>query len=278
MRDAATRDAGTATAGARAQPGPYRAPACGDCGAVKPIAACGRCADCLEGALISARDLLRSARVDRRRYPSPWPVVAAVAMTLAACVGIRSRQALDAAERAEARAALAVDPPAAEDRRAISEPAEVPPVDVEPRRITYPQDTPSGPLPWPPHVLSTAGPLSDDPHELLARAEILKAAGLGVTIVHSTVSADSIAGVRTLRTVPLVQPGAGLFGFKLYSVDRALERAGLQDGDVLTAVNGRDVAHDPHALSQPVAESDLAVVEVLRGERRIVLAVHWKGA
>ncbi len=76
-----------------------------------------------------------------------------------------------------------------------------------------------------------------------------------------------------LEDVPFQKITSGNFSYKnreISSVSANLKRAGLADGDIITAINGQPVANDDELISLIRADEDYKIdIEVLRGEEKI---------
>jgi membrane-associated protease RseP (regulator of RpoE activity) len=142
------------------------------------------------------------------------------------------------------------------------------------------------PLPWPPNILSGSGVESHDPSELLARARRLASAGLDLTVTETRLSPaafrDGLAGLALhgdSSAVRAVRRHGALIGMRFEGVrpGSLLGLAGLQSGDIVTAVNGHRIAggESPGATGGS-GVAGAAVIEVLRGPRRVVLATCWQ--
>lgn len=126
-------------------------------------------------------------------------------------------------------------------------------------------------------LLASLGAPTDAPPELWRRAEKLRAAGLDAVLIRAVFSRESID--RTFEGgIVHVEPAPGglrITGIKPMS---AFAMAGLREGDVVLAVNGHALTDPEHALSMyPYMPWKEAVVEILRGERRVFLHVTVRG-
>ena len=76
-----------------------------------------------------------------------------------------------------------------------------------------------------------------------------------------------------LEDVPFQKITSGNFGYKdrqISSVSANLKRAGLDDGDIITAVNGKAVKNDDELIALIRADEDYTLdLEVLRGEEKL---------
>jgi membrane-associated protease RseP (regulator of RpoE activity) len=130
--------------------------------------------------------------------------------------------------------------------------------------------------------LSSLGSPTHAPEDLWARAEKLAAAGVDVVLTETSVASRWVNDLEgalgsAAQIVPNVDfPGIRIVSLAPGSIARA---AGLQEGDVVTAVNG-------HALTSPevlpaahasVCQSRAAVVELRRGGRAVVLRLRIRG-
>lgn len=79
-----------------------------------------------------------------------------------------------------------------------------------------------------------------------------------------------------LEDVPFQKITSGNFGYNnraISSVSAKLKKAGLADGDVITAVNGKKVKNDDELISAIRADEDFILdIEVLRGEEKITFS------
>jgi hypothetical protein len=133
------------------------------------------------------------------------------------------------------------------------------------------------PLLWPPTLLATAGgSVTHDPRELLARAERLADAGADLSIRQTQLSRVSLPVGGSIQVVPVSHEGRPI-GVRLSQLGALLEDAGLESGDLVTSVNGYTYPEDPRRWLEPfIQPSGNAVIEVLRGKRRVVLSVRWR--
>ncbi len=135
-----------------------------------------------------------------------------------------------------------------------------------------------------PRLLNRAGSSGHDPKALLAEAERLAAAGADLTILRAAVPRAVVWGAITTEGAPaLLSPvrdghgrvaGARIAGFPADSFPLV---AGLSNGDVITSINGFPIS-SPELISEAYQTSrraGMAVAEVIRGRRRVVLAVTW---
>jgi hypothetical protein len=132
-------------------------------------------------------------------------------------------------------------------------------------------------LPWPPAILATAEKgVTHDPQELFARAERLAQGGADLTLRETRLSSASLplGGSNGLGTV--LREGRPI-GVNVSQPGPLLASAGVERGDVVTSVNGYGYPEDPQRWVEPFLQpSGSAVIEVLRGARRVVLSVRWR--
>jgi membrane-associated protease RseP (regulator of RpoE activity) len=166
---------------------------------------------------------------------------------------------------------------------ASCEAAEPPPAPraPPPLRAEAPRDVPTVRRAFtPPLGLAELGAVTHDPAALLARAARLRGDGADLTLTRSTLPmpierALEDAFAPHARIAARFATG----GIEIQSLTPGspASLAGLQRGDVLTAING-------YALRSPEAAIDAhrsllatktALLEVLRGERRIVLEARF---
>jgi hypothetical protein len=142
-------------------------------------------------------------------------------------------------------------------------------------RPPFPRAT--GALPWPPAILATAEKsVTHDPQELFARAERLAVKGADLTLRETRLSSASLPLGGSTGLHPIFREGQPL-GVKVSRPGPLLEGAGLESGDLVTAVNGYAYPEDPRRWVEPFLQpSGNAVIEVLRGARRVVLSVRWR--
>lgn len=137
--------------------------------------------------------------------------------------------------------------------------------------------------PWPASLLGALGSLDPSPEALLARARNLQKAGFDLTIVNIQVSPEAVKealaeGLQGGLVLPVMrhdQPlGVALYGYGERSLPRL---AGLANGDIVTSINGAPLTSAEQAIaaySQTEARR-AAVLEVVRGGRRLVVAIRW---
>jgi hypothetical protein len=137
-----------------------------------------------------------------------------------------------------------------------------------------------------PRLLEALGKPTRDPRVLLERAERLATAGSAITIVKTRLAPGAVenalaATPRTSRVLPVHYNG-GIAGIRLegFSPESVPSMAGLQSGDIVTSMNGVPIVTPERAI-EAYAESKsagMAVVEIVRGAQRVVLAVTWQPA
>jgi general secretion pathway protein C len=140
-------------------------------------------------------------------------------------------------------------------------------------------------MPSPARILADAGAPTHDPARLVARAERLRSSGLDVTVVQAHLSRaaalDRAFSPASGTIDPVVRDGevAGLVlrGFRADSTPVA---AGLANGDVVASLNGHALTSPAKALEAigDARRAGRAVLEVLRGTRRLVLSIDWPEA
>ncbi len=280
--------------------GPYREGACAGCGNGRPVSdAVGLCADCLRDTMARARRIVdglgagpgRAQRWARAGALASFALLGVIAWNAASVLRSRSSarepstddavpQTREAAPHRLARAAPGEpwsDAAAARPPRPLELRAGPPPrleFERDPRsRSLGPEAT--APLPWPPHLLANAGPPTHEPGVLLERARRLASAGLELAVVDMWLGPRR-APFRAFAIEPFTHAGAGPIGVRVLGGDPATAEIGLAPDDVLTAVNGWPVERDSDAWARPfLAPSGLAVLEVLRERRRVVVALRW---
>jgi S1-C subfamily serine protease len=125
------------------------------------------------------------------------------------------------------------------------------------------------------------GPASNDGQELLNRARRLVDAGLDLTIVQRNIAREGVdratLATRQIVVVPRLDRGR-VWGVTVLGIrpGDVLDLVGLASGDVVTAINGREVAQDGAPVAPlPLQDSEgTSIVEVVRGGRRVVLAIR----
>jgi membrane-associated protease RseP (regulator of RpoE activity) len=134
-----------------------------------------------------------------------------------------------------------------------------------------------------PRLFEVAGVKTHDPRTLLAFAERLAAAGTDVTILRADLSRAAAWEALASRGGPArITPvhfngqiaGARVTGLLSGSFPAL---AGLASGDVITSINGYPISSPErgHAAFQAATRARMAVAEVIRGGRRVVIAVTW---
>ena len=128
----------------------------------------------------------------------------------------------------------------------------------------------------PPLALSSLGAATHDPAVLLARATRLLRDGAELTLTRSTLPMP-IDGAIEEAFAPHTRIAArrawGGVEIQSLPLGGAASLAGLQSGDVLTAINGYALIRpeDVIAAHQGLMATGVAVLEVIRGESRVVL-------
>ncbi len=143
-------------------------------------------------------------------------------------------------------------------------------------------EAPAVSLPWPPSLIAAMLPESHDPIVLLQRSRALIAAGHDLTLSQVTVPGAAVVkegaelGSFRARVVPVAARDR-VGGVQLLWVppDSLLERLGLEQGDVVTSVNGFPPT-EPQWLDALSVTQARVLVEVVRGKHRIALYVSWK--
>lgn len=152
---------------------------------------------------------------------------------------------------------------------------------IPPQQVAAPAPPPPPPPMASPPVapaffLSGLGLPTHAPAELFRRATALRTAGIDVTLTETRITAGAAydpSGVVARRIVPLPR-AQGIRISKL--PEDAIERMiGLQEGDVLTAMNGYtlDSPDAARAAYASVQASGAAVLELRRGTRPMVIKV-----
>lgn len=131
--------------------------------------------------------------------------------------------------------------------------------------------------------LSSLGATTHDPAALLARATKLRADGAEITITRSALP---ISLDRALEEsfAPRARIGArwDLNGIEIQALPAGstASLAGLQRGDVLTAINGYAFV-TPQMMFEAhrtMASTGVALIEVIRADRRMVLEIRFSPA
>jgi membrane-associated protease RseP (regulator of RpoE activity) len=132
----------------------------------------------------------------------------------------------------------------------------------------------------PPLGLAALGAVTHDPAALLARASKLLADGADLTITRSTLPM-SIDRALEESFAPHARIAARVAsgGIEIQSLPlgSTASLAGLQRGDVLTAINGYALTTPEAALDSysNLTTTEIVVLEVLRGEHRVVLDARF---
>jgi hypothetical protein len=137
-------------------------------------------------------------------------------------------------------------------------------------------------IPSMPSVLAALRPQTHDPDELIARVTKLQAAGMDILMLRADLSRslvdDGIGGMRGVRLLPVKKDGTTA-GTTIGGVrtDSLLGLAGVQNGDIITSINGHEMASPEQALAgyQEAQNGRTAVIELFREGRRVILAVRW---
>jgi hypothetical protein len=221
-----------------------------------------------------------SPRHDRMlRWIAPALAAGLFLVTLATADALHrmSQMAAATATTAEAtRAALAESPRKAKRRSRQSHAA--PPTPPRPEMLAGPSD---GQIPSMPSVLAALRPETHDPDELIARANKLRAAGMDISMQRANLSRsllDHGFGDLQTRVSPVQKDGktAGAQMSKLRP-DSLLALAGIENLDIITSINGYEMASPDQALAgyQDVTHKGTAVVELFRRGRRMILVIRW---
>jgi hypothetical protein len=281
---------------------PYRASVCGECGRPHdPPAVCRRCGDRPSAPLLGrpacALCALRVAPALIARALVAFAGFAFRCLLLVSTLGIgvllgalwipelaRSRDhvLLDPMKHVHIVVEIALVDLDAEIHQATPPPPPVvpaPPLALDAGACS--RDLPASAVP---HVLSALGPPTIDPRVLLARASRLAAAGFELTIARTDLASGVFerALVASTGNPPSVVPvrlNGGAAGVCIEGVGRSgVPRvAGLQSGDVITSINGIPIVTPELGLEayESARRAGLAVLEILRGEHRVVLAVTF---
>ncbi|MFS8067377.1 MAG: PDZ domain-containing protein [Byssovorax sp.] len=132
----------------------------------------------------------------------------------------------------------------------------------------------------PPLALSSLGATTHDPAVLLARATRLLRDGADLTLTRSTMPM-SIDGAIEEAFAPHTRIAArrawGGVEIQSLPLGSTASLAGLQSGDVLTAINGYApiTPEDVIEAHSSLMTTGIAVLEVIRGESRIVLEARF---
>jgi membrane-associated protease RseP (regulator of RpoE activity) len=171
--------------------------------------------------------------------------------------------------------------PAAKDKKKEAMPAPLIPASAPP---AAPSDTANdSSLVAAPPLFDGMGVRSHDPKALLAYAERLSAAGADVTILRADVSRavawDAIGSRGGPAHITPVYDGARVAGARItgFPADSFPILAGLANGDVITSINGYPLSSPSTGdeVYQAARRAGMAVAEVIRGRRRLVLATRW---
>lgn len=131
-----------------------------------------------------------------------------------------------------------------------------------------------------PRVLAALGDDTRDPHALLSRASRLAAAGFDISILRAELAPGVVERVFTSASRPSsivpVRFKGSVEGVCLDGLGGLPPGAGLARGDIITSINGVPIARPELALEAyaSATRAGLVVMEILRGERRVVLAVR----
>jgi hypothetical protein len=135
-----------------------------------------------------------------------------------------------------------------------------------------------------PRVLSGLGAETRDPHVLMARASRLDAAGFDVDVIRAALPLDVALGglapsdpAANPPTIVPVHLSGGVVGVCLEGL---LPRGtGLLRGDVITSINGVPMVRPDLALEayESARREGMAVIELLRGDKRVILGVTYPG-
>jgi membrane-associated protease RseP (regulator of RpoE activity) len=172
--------------------------------------------------------------------------------------------------RAPSIAAEAARPPPAPPQCASPPPREAPP----PRAVL---------APLAPLGLASLGAATHDPSALLARAARLRQDGADLTLTRSLLPMPvdrALAEAFAPHARIAARFAAGGVEIQSLPTGSTALLAGLQRGDVVTAVNGQALTRPESALDayRSVLATGIAVIEVIRGERRIVLEARFRPA
>ncbi|UQA62756.1 PDZ domain-containing protein [Polyangium aurulentum] len=215
------------------------------------------------------------------RWIAPALAAGMILFTFAAADAMNrmSQMAASAAAAAEAtRAELSESPQRKAKRRARGNYYAPPPGPRGPEII---EDGYGAHLPSTPSILAGLRPETHDPDELLARAHKLREAGMDILMLRAELSRslldDGFVDLRT-RVTP-VKKDDKTVGMRLSKLrqDSLAVLAGIQNGDIITSINGHEMATPEQALAsyQGASHARAAVVELLRNERRVIIAIRW---
>ncbi len=133
----------------------------------------------------------------------------------------------------------------------------------------------------PPLDLSTLGALTHDPATLLARATRLLGDGADLTLTRSTLPMPIQKAIEE-GFAPHARIAARLawggVEIKSLPLGSTASLVGLQRGDVLTAINGYALIKPEDVIEahRSLLATGVAVLEVIRGERRVVIEARFK--
>ena len=284
---------------------PYRASVCGECGRPHdPPAVCRRCGSLLGAslrpacALCALRVALRLTRRALRAAPAVlrgtaiavlWSVI--FASTLGAAVGLAAFWIDINPRRSVARddfALLIMDVETAIDA-IVTRPRPSSPRPIIPRpftpRLPEPHVCPRALAELAvPRVLSGLGAETRDPHVLMARASRLDAAGFDIDVMRAALPLDvalsGLAPTDPAANPPTIVPvrwSGGVVGVCLEGPGVLPRATGLLRGDVITSINGVPIVRPDLALEayDSAKREGMAVIELLRGEKRVILGVSF---
>jgi membrane-associated protease RseP (regulator of RpoE activity) len=128
--------------------------------------------------------------------------------------------------------------------------------------------------------LASLGATTHDPTVLLARATRLRQDGADLTLTRSLLPMPvdrALAEAFAPHARIAARFAAGGIEIQSLPAGSTASLAGLQRGDVVTAVNGQALTRPESALDaySSVLATGIAVIEVIRGERRIVLEARF---
>ncbi len=132
----------------------------------------------------------------------------------------------------------------------------------------------------PPLALSSLGAPTHDPAVLLARATRLLRDGASLTITRSALPMPIDGAIEEAfapRTRIAARRAWGGVEIQSLPLGGAASLAGLQSGDVLTAINGYALIKPEDVIEahQGLMATGVAVLEVIRGESRVVLEARF---
>lgn len=146
-----------------------------------------------------------------------------------------------------------------------------------------PREAPPQPAFVAPLGLASLGRATHEPTLLLARAARLRSDGADLTLTRSVLPMP-VDRALAEALAPHARIGArfAVGGIEIQSLPAGstVFLAGLQRGDVVTAVNGHALTKPEAALDaySSVHDTEVAVIEVIRGGWRIVLEVRFSPA